>query len=45
VHQGYIEPHTATAQWNSDGTLTIWSSSQGHFNVRDQTARLMDMPV
>ena len=45
IHQGYIEPHTATAQWNSDGTLTIWSSSQGHFNVRDQTARLMDMPV
>jgi CO/xanthine dehydrogenase Mo-binding subunit len=45
VHQGYIEPHTATAQWNSDGTLTIWSSSQGHFNVRDQTARLMNMPV
>ena len=45
VHQGYIEPHAATAQWNSDGTLTIWSSSQGHFNVRDQTARLVDMPV
>jgi xanthine dehydrogenase molybdenum-binding subunit len=45
IHQGYIEPHTGTAQWHSDGTLTIWSSSQGHFNVRDQTARLMDMPV
>lgn len=45
VHQGYIEPHSGTAQWNSDGTLTIWSSSQGHFNVRDQTANLMGMPV
>jgi xanthine dehydrogenase molybdenum-binding subunit len=45
VHQGYIEPHTATAMWNSDGTLTLWSSSQGHFNVRDQTARLMNLPV
>ncbi|MGQ4807791.1 putative xanthine dehydrogenase molybdenum-binding subunit XdhA [Candidatus Entotheonellaceae bacterium PAL068K] len=45
IHQGYIEPHTATAQWNSDGTLTIWSSSQGHFNLRDQTARLLDLPV
>ena len=41
IHQGYIEPHTGTAQWNNDGTLTIWSSSQGHFNVRDQTARLL----
>jgi CO/xanthine dehydrogenase Mo-binding subunit len=45
IHQGYIEPHTGTAMWNPDGTLTIWSSSQGHFNVRDQTARLMDLPV
>lgn len=45
VHQGYIEPHTGTAQWSSDGSLTIWSSSQGHFNVRDQTARLMNLPV
>ena len=45
IHQGYIEPHTGTAMWNSDGTLTFWSSSQGHFNVRDQTARLMNMPV
>src|SRR5712692_1255708 len=45
IHQGYIEPHSATAQWHSDGTLTLWSSSQGHFNVRDQTARLINMPV
>lgn len=45
VHQGYIEPHTGTAQWSSDGSLTLWSSSQGHFNVRDQTARLMNLPV
>ncbi len=45
VHQGYIEPHTGTAMWNSDGTLTIWSSSQGQFVVREQTARLMDVPI
>ena len=45
IHQGYIEPHTGTAMWNNDGTLTIWSSSQGHFNVRDQTARLLNVPV
>ena len=45
IHQGYIEPHSATAQWHSDGSLTLWSSSQGHFNVRDQTARLIDMPI
>src|SRR5919201_839780 len=45
IHQGYIEPHSGTAQWHSDGTLTLWSSSQGHFNVRDQTARLLNMPI
>ncbi|MCI0440315.1 MAG: molybdopterin-dependent oxidoreductase, partial [Chloroflexi bacterium] len=29
IHQGYIEPHNATALWSQDGRLTIWCSSQG----------------
>ena len=45
VHQGYIEPHCGTAQWHEDGNLTIWSSSQGQFMVRDYTARLVGIPV
>ena len=45
VHQGYIEPHSATAMWNADDNLTIWCSSQGHFHVRQQTADLLDIPV
>jgi xanthine dehydrogenase molybdenum-binding subunit len=45
VHQGYIEPHSATAMWNRDGQLTIWSSSQGHFTVREQPALLLGVPV
>ena len=45
VHQGYIEPHAGTAMWHGDGSLTIWSSSQGHFTVRDHTARLVGLPV
>ena len=45
VHQGYIEPHSGTAMWHEDGALTIWSSSQGHFTVRDYTARLVGIPV
>ena len=45
VHQGYIEPHAATALWAADGKLTIWCSSQGHFNVRDQTALVLGIPV
>ena len=45
VHQGYIEPHSATAHWNADGYLTIWCSSQGHFSVRDTTAGVLEIPV
>ena len=45
VHQGYIEPHAATAQWNTDDTVTIWCSSQGHFALRDHTSTILGMPV
>ena len=45
VHQGYIEPHSATAQWNTDDTVTIWASSQGHFALRDHTSTIMGLPV
>ena len=45
VHQGYIEPHSATAMWNRDGKITIWCSSQGHFAMRDQTALLLGIPI
>ncbi|CAI8047000.1 4-hydroxybenzoyl-CoA reductase subunit alpha [Geodia barretti] len=41
VHQGYIEPHSATAQWSTDGSVTIWASSQGHFALRDHTAAIL----
>ena len=45
VHQGYIEPHAATAVWNADGNVTLWCSSQGQFAMRDQTARIIGIPV
>ena len=45
VHQGYIEPQNATADWNSDGKVTVWCSSQGHFGVRDTTATVLGIPV
>jgi CO/xanthine dehydrogenase Mo-binding subunit len=45
VHQGYIEPHTATALWSPDGRLHVWCSTQGSFVVRDSLAELLDMPV
>ena len=45
VHQGYIEPHSATARWNADDTVTIWASSQGHFALRDHTSRILGISV
>ena len=45
VHQGYIEPHSATALWNSDGTVTVWCSTQGHFALRDHTATILGVNV
>ena len=45
VHQGYIETHNATAHWNEEGQLTIWTSTQGAFSVRDQMAEILQMSV
>jgi CO/xanthine dehydrogenase Mo-binding subunit len=44
VHQGYIEPHACVVTV-TDGRATIWSSSQGHFMVRDMTAQLTGMKL
>ena len=44
VHQGYIEPHVATAQWSTDGRLTVWTSTQGAFAVRSATAAILSLP-
>lgn len=45
VHQGYIEPHNATAQWNEEDHVTIWTSTQGAFSVRDQCAEILQVPL
>lgn len=45
VHQGYIEPHASTAQWNADGKVTVWTCTQGTFSVRHQTAELLKIPI
>ena len=45
VHQGYIEPQNGTAWWTADGHVTVWCSSQGHFGIRDNTARILGIPA
>ena len=45
VHQGYIEPHACLARWDADGQTEIWSSSQGHFQMRALTAQILGKPI
>jgi CO/xanthine dehydrogenase Mo-binding subunit len=45
VHQGYIEPHATTADWKTDGQLTVWCSTQGAFPARTQLSLLLQHPI
>ncbi len=45
VHQGYIEPHNAVAHYNADGQVTIWTSTQGAFGIRQNVARILNIPL
>lgn len=45
VHQGYIEPHNAIAEWHADGQLNIWCSTQGAFPVRTQVGHILQHPI
>ena len=45
VHQGYIEPHACLVSVAKDNQATIWSSSQGHFMVRNATAKMTGLNV
>jgi CO/xanthine dehydrogenase Mo-binding subunit len=45
VHQGYLEPQNATGQYNADGNITVWTSTQGAHGARDQIADILQLPV
>src|SRR6476620_3711230 len=45
VHQAYIEPHACVARCDADGQTEIWSSSQGHFQMRELTAAILGMKI
>ncbi len=44
VHQNYLEPHACVAEPTGDG-LIIYTSTQGQFDVRNGTAKLLNMPA
>ena len=45
VHQGYIEPHASIANYTSGGNAEVWTSTQGHFVIRAQLAKVLEMDV
>jgi CO/xanthine dehydrogenase Mo-binding subunit len=40
AHHSFMEPHVAVVRPEPDGGLTIWSSTQGPFVIRDDIAQL-----
>jgi CO/xanthine dehydrogenase Mo-binding subunit len=44
VHQGYIEPHAAIADYDPHGRVTIWTSTQGAFACRAEVADVLELP-
>jgi CO/xanthine dehydrogenase Mo-binding subunit len=45
AHQGYIEPHACIANTNEAGQSTVWCCTQGHFEFRAMTAKVLKMNV
>jgi CO/xanthine dehydrogenase Mo-binding subunit len=45
AHQGYIEPHACIANTNESGQSTVWCCTQGHFEFRAMTAKVLKMNV
>ncbi len=44
VHQGYLEPQACTVDIGEDGHLTVYSSSQISFNLRDTLSIILGLP-
>ncbi|WP_433227361.1 xanthine dehydrogenase family protein molybdopterin-binding subunit [Actinomadura formosensis] len=42
-HNNPMEPHTTLAQWNDDGTLTLYDSNQGASTVQATVAKLFGL--
>ena len=39
-----LEPHAMVAEWDDDGNLTMWSSEQTAFMIRDSLAEALGIP-
>jgi CO/xanthine dehydrogenase Mo-binding subunit len=44
-HQGYLEPQACVAAFDLDGVLRIWASNKAPFLLRNEVARILDLPA
>ena len=45
VHHSYLEPRSVTAAVDPGGEVTIWTTTQGHHDCRQQVAHALDLPL
>ena len=45
VHQGYIEPQASLASYTEDDQVEVYTATQGHFVIRAQCAKLLQMDI
>ena len=45
AHQGYIEPHACIAKYDESGQSMIWCCTQGHYDVRTSTSKLLGIKL
>ncbi len=44
MYHAPLEPHGAIAQWDVDDKLTVWSSAQSPYTLRNLIAKAFDLP-
>ena len=45
INQGFLEPMACVANMEPNGRLTVWASTQGPYQVRQQLASVLEMPI
>ena len=45
INQGFLEPMACVANVEANGRLTIWASTQGPYQIRQQLASVLDMTI
>ena len=43
IHQGYLEPQVAVAEWNGFDRVTVWASTQAMFHTRAEVAATLGL--